>query len=91
MGLGLLWITGLSMLFTRWGGFRNLPNMPWQFHLKLALVVILSGLIGYIQTLMRRVQKGDTAAMATIRMLGPVAFVTVLAIVTCAVFAFSGF
>jgi len=91
MGLALLWITGLSMLFTRWGGFANLGNMPWQFHLKLTLVVILSGLVGFMQTLLRRVQKGDTAAMATLPIVGRVAFVTVLAIVTCAVFAFSGF
>jgi hypothetical protein len=91
MGLGLLWITGLTMLYTRWGGFANLGNMPWQFHLKLTLVVILSGLVGYLSALMRRVQKGDTAAMATIQKVGPLAFVLVLAIVTCAVFAFSGF
>jgi hypothetical protein len=90
-GLALLWITGLSLLFTRWGGFANLPNMPWQFHLKLTLVVILSGLVGYMQTLLRRMQKGDAAAAATLPIVGRVAFVLVLTIVTCAVFAFSGF
>lgn len=90
-GLALLWITGLTMLFTRWGGFANLGNMPWTFHLKLTLVVILSGLIGYIQTLLKRMQKGDAAAAATIPTVGRVAFILVLAIVTCAVFTFSGF
>jgi len=90
-GLALLWITGLSMLFTRWGGFANLGNMPWTFHLKLALVVILSGIIGYIQTLVRRMQNGDVAAGATIPIVGRIAFLLVLAIVTCAVFTFSGF
>jgi hypothetical protein len=88
-GLALLWVTGLSMLILKWGGFGNLGDMPWQFHVKLTLVVVLSALVGYIQVLERRFRKGDAAAMATIQTLGKFAFLTAVTIVIFAVLAFS--
>ena|SRR5436190_19071857 len=90
-GLALLWITGLSMLFIKWGGFSGIANMaaPWAFHLKLTLVIVLSGLIGFLQVLDRRVRRGDVGAMKTMQMLAKVAFVLAISIIVCAVLAFT--
>lgn len=89
MGLALLWITGLSMLFTKWGGFANIGNMPWQFHVKLTLVIILSGLVGYFQVLERRLRGGDRSVLSIMQKLGPVAFLTGISIIVFAVLAFT--
>lgn len=89
MGLGLLWITGLAMLFNKWGGFANIGNMPWQFHVKLTLVIILSGLVGYFQVLERRLRGGDKSVLSIMQKLGPVAFLTAISIIVFAVLAFT--
>jgi len=85
IGLTLLWATGLTMVFTKYGGFGV---MPWQFHVKLTVVVILSGLIGYIHSLMKKARNGDKAAAARIPAVGRIAF---LAAVTAIVFAVLSF
>ena len=89
MGLGLLWITGLSMLFNKWGGFANIGNMPWQFHVKLTLVIILSGLVGYLQVLERRLRKGEMSLLPTMQKLGMFSFLLGISIVVFAVLAFT--
>ena len=88
IGLTLLWASGLGLLFFKWGGIANLGNMPWQFHAKLTLVVVLTALVGYIHTLLRKVAKGDMAALARMRIVGGIAFLTAISIVTFAVLAF---
>jgi hypothetical protein len=88
IGLTLLWASGLGLLFFKWGGTGNLGNMPWQFHAKLTLVVVLTALVGYIRMLQRRAGKGDAAAMARMRAVGGVAFLVALSIVTFAVLSF---
>lgn len=85
IGLTLLWGTGLTMVFTKYGGFGV---MPWQFHVKLAAVVVLSGVIGYIHSLMKKARNGDKAAAARIPGIGRIAF---LAAVTAVVFAVLSF
>jgi hypothetical protein len=85
IGLATLWITGLTLLFSKWGGFGV---MPWTFHVKLTAVVILTALIGYIHTLMRKARNGDAAAMKQIPLVGRVAF---LMAVTAVVFAVATF
>ena len=89
IGLALLWITGLSMLFLKWGGFAGFGDMPWQFHAKITLVVILSGLIGYMQVLERRWRGGDMSAMKTMQTLGKVAFLLAISIIVFADLAFT--
>ena len=51
IGLMLLLVTGVTMVFTRYGGFAI---MPWQFHVKLAAVALLVALVGYIHVLRER-------------------------------------
>lgn len=67
IGLALLWITGLAIVFTRYGGFSVLPR---TFLVKFAAVVLLTLAVAYINVLMPRAQRGDEAAMARIQTLG---------------------
>jgi predicted ferric reductase len=85
IGLVLLWVTGLLLVFTKWGGFGVLP---WQFHVKITAVVILTGLVGYIHTLMRKARAGDTAAAARVPAIGRLAFLAGLTAVVFAVLTF---
>lgn len=88
IGLGLLILSGLGMLFTR-GVSSVFASGGVAFHIKLTLVLILSGFLGYSQTLIKRVrEKQDMAAAATLAKIGPVMLVTGIGIVVCAVLAF---
>ena len=91
IGLALLWVTGLSMLFNKWGGFAGIRNMPWPagFQVKLTLVIILSGMVGFLQMLERRLAKGDRSAFSTMQKLGPVTFLLAITIIVFAVLAFT--
>jgi predicted ferric reductase len=80
-GLTLLWVTGLTLVFTKYGGFAI---MPWQFHVKLTAVVILTALVGYVHVLMRKARNGDVAAAARLPKVGPL---VLLAAITAVVFA----
>jgi uncharacterized membrane protein len=79
IGVLLLWVTGVTLVYSKWGGFAALP---WQFHVKLAAVVLLTITVVYAHRLERRVQAGDAAAGARMGTLGKV--VTVLALVAIA-------
>lgn len=84
-GLGLLWATGLTLVFTKWGGFGALP---WQFHVKLTAVVLLTITVGYITSQMKKSAAGDPAAMARIQNAGKFAFLMALTAVAFAVLTF---
>ncbi len=85
IGLVLLIVSGVGLLFLKWGGFAAMRPI---FHVKLTLVAALIGLIGYIHMLQKKIKAGDASAAATIQAVGKVAFVTALAIVISAVLAF---
>lgn len=86
IGLALLWVTGVTMVFTRWAGFSA---MAWTFQAKLTAVILLTIVVGYISMLERRVKKGDMSAMATIQKLGKVAFALALIAIVFAVLTFN--
>ena len=79
IGLTLLWISGISIVMTRYGTFAILPR---PFIVKLAAVVLLTLAVIYINLLMPKAQRGDAAAMARIRTLGmltgPLAIIAVI-------------
>jgi uncharacterized membrane protein len=79
VGLTLLWASGLAIVFTRYGGFAILPR---PFVIKLTAVVLLTLIVLYIQVLQRRVDQGDTSAMARIqtlgRITGPLALIAII-------------
>jgi len=86
VGLLLLWITGLTMFFTRWKDMSLLA--PW-FHIKLAAVVLLTIVVLYIHSLEGRIRKGDAAALARVQVLGKVALSLALLAVIFAVVTFA--
>jgi hypothetical protein len=67
VGLALLWGSGLSIVWTRYGGFAILPR---TFIAKLTAVVLLTVCVLTINVLQRRAQAGDASAVARIQMLG---------------------
>lgn len=88
IGLALLILSGLGMVFYR--GVGNV--MQWgggAFHAKLALVLVLSGLVGYMQVLLKKAREGGGApVMAKLPGVGRIALLTSVAIVILAVVAF---
>ncbi len=85
IGLALLLVTGVTLVFTKYGGFAI---MPWQFHVKLAAVALLVALVGYIHVLMGKARKGDAAAAARIPIVGRFTFLLALTAVVFAVLTF---
>ena len=87
-GLLLLILSGLGILFYR--GVGNV--MQWgggAFHAKLTLVLVLCGVVGYMQSLIRKLRNGGgPEIMGRLRTLGRVGLVTSVAIVILAVIAF---
>jgi hypothetical protein len=84
-GLALLWLTGLTMLYTRWNG---LAGMPWQFHVKLTAVVILTVTVVYLARLEKLIERGDRGAAARIQTFGKLASACALVAVIFAVLTF---
>lgn len=84
-GLVLLWATGLALTFHKWGGFGSLP---WQFHVKLTGVVLLTLVVGIIESLQAKAKRGDAAAAARLPKVGSIATLLVLVIVFFAVLTF---
>jgi hypothetical protein len=85
IALALLWITGLIMVFTRWGGFGNLPMAFWW---KFLFVILLTATTGLIHMTLARVRRGDTAARARLPIFGGVGAGFLLLIIVFAVVAF---
>lgn len=85
VGLAILWLTGLTMVYTKWNGIGSLP---WTFHVKLTAVVLLTVLVAYITSLERRIHRGDTAAAAQIQVLGKFTTLPALVAVIFAVLTF---
>jgi hypothetical protein len=86
VGLVLLWLTGLTLLYTRWGGFGF---VPWQFHVKLTAVVVLTVIVGYMHLLERKIRTGDTSAAARMPTLGRIGSAFALVAIIFAVLAFN--
>jgi len=85
IGLALLWVTGLLLVWTQWGGFASLP---WTFYVKLTAVVILTVTLWRIHTLIDKARAGDATAAARIPMFGRVAALMALVALIFAVLTF---
>ena len=84
-GLVLLWISGAVLVETRWGGFATLP---WQFHVKLTAVVLLTAVVAYIHFQERAMRRGDASAAPRIEVAGKIAATFALVAVVFAVLTF---
>ena len=88
VGFGMLVMSGLGLLFTRgpavvmaWGG-------P-PFHAKLTLVVVMAGVLGYLQVLLKRARlAGGGPALVSAGKVGRVMLVLGLIVIALAVAAF---
>jgi len=84
-GLLLLWATGLTLLFRKWGGFALLAG--W-FHAKLTMVVLLTLVVGFIHMQEARARRGDATAMARIVPAARLGFLLAILAVVFAVMTF---
>ncbi|HVY20864.1 MAG TPA: hypothetical protein VHA70_12420 [Bauldia sp.] len=84
-GLGLLWITGLIMVWSVFGGPQNLPTLFWW---KFLCVVIITVLVGMMGMIVRQMQAGDRSGMARLPLFGGATAVLLLLTVIFAVYAF---
>ena len=84
-GLVILWLTGLMLVWSRWGGFGNLPALFW---IKLVFVVALTIATGLIHATYAQVRRGNVAAATRLPRLGPLAGISSLLAVLFAVFTF---
>lgn len=86
VGLVLLWLTGLTLVFQKWGGFGEMPGL---FHAKLTTVVLMTLVIGFVHSQAKKVAAGDAGAIARTEVAGKVIFVLAVTTVALAVWTFN--
>jgi len=84
IGLGLLFISGGYLMTPYWSILGSSPILI----IKLILFLVLGALIGIISSKAKKARKGDASQMKAIPVLGPIALLTGIAIVVCAVIFF---
>ncbi len=85
-GVVVLWITGLIMVWTAYGGPGNLL---WAFWVKIVFVIILTAVVIAMQMTLAQIRKtGNMALAARMPKLGPMAGLSALLAVFFAVVAF---
>jgi len=85
-GLVLMWITGLTMVWSKWGGLGSLPTLFW---VKFLFVVILTLSTGAIDMTYARIRRtGNQALVARLAVLGPVSGIAATLAVLFAAFTF---
>jgi uncharacterized membrane protein len=88
IGLGLNWISGPVMIFTKYGGFGAFVMLgPW-FWLKLAFVVALSGMLGVAGGNFRRASEGTAEAGIRVERFGGIAALCAVGVIVAAAFTF---
>jgi hypothetical protein len=85
IGLGLLWITGLIMMWSIYGGPGALPA---TFGVKIACVVAITALVATVDIQGRKARAGDEAARALMPILGAISGVLLILTVVFAVWSF---
>jgi len=87
-GLGLLWLTGLIMLWTIFGGPQNVPSTFW-FSSKIVFVIAVTVVVVMADITLKRIQAGNLALIRQLPIYGIGMAVLLLLIVICAVLAFN--
>lgn len=84
-GLALLWLSGLALVFLRFG---NPGMLPWTFHAKLTMVVLLTAVVAYLRMLEKRAASGDASAGPRMQQIVKWVPLIVLSIIVLAVLTF---
>ena len=85
-GLGLLWLTGIIMVWTKFGGPENLPGLFW---LKFICVLIVTVGVVMVSLTIKAIQSGDRAKVVRLPLYGAVNGAFLLLVVIFAVYAFN--
>jgi hypothetical protein len=85
IGLGLLWVTGVILVWSKWGGPQNLPATFWW---KFVCVLLITGVSVMLGITARQIQAGNRALAARMPIYGATAAVLLVLIVIFAVYAF---
>lgn len=85
IGLVLLWITGVILVFSKWGGIEN---FGWAFWVKMVFVVLLTVASGLIHMTYAEIKKGNRAVAVRLPKLGPISGLSATLAVLFAVIAF---
>ena len=59
-GLGILWVTGVILVYSKWNGFSSLPSPFWW---KFASAIALTAMVGVIHMTEARARRGDVVAI----------------------------
>lgn len=86
VGLGVLWLSGLAMVWAIYGGPHGMPPSFWW---KMLCVVILTAVVAYRDVIARRAMPDDKNAAALLPLLGKVCAALLLLVVVFAVVAFN--
>ena len=86
IGLLLLIVSGVALLLNY--GLEAVRLWGPMFHIKLTLVVILIGVFGYMQVLVKKFKSGDAAAAARLPMVSKIMLLLGVSIVIFAVLTF---
>lgn len=84
-GLAVLWVTGLILVWTVYGGPANLPMLFWW---KFLFVVVVTALVGLMDVTARQMRAGNTAGAARMPIYGMVNALFLILTVIFAVLAF---
>ena len=88
IGLALLWITGIALLWTKYGGADGIAALPWAFWAKIICVVILTALVGLIHATVAKMNRGDMSVAGRMPVIGKIGAILLLLILVFAVMAF---
>lgn len=86
VGVAVLWVTGVILVFSMYGGFGNLPSLFW---VKLAFVIAVTVLVGLVHMTYAEIRRTKNPALgARFAILGPATGLANLIVVLIACFAF---
>jgi hypothetical protein len=69
IGLGLLWLTGLTMVWSVYGGPQNLPGLFW---VKFVSVLVVTAGVVMLDLTLKEVRNGNMAAAARLPLFGAI-------------------
>jgi len=84
--LGLLWLTGIVMVWTVYGGPGNLPGLFW---VKFVLVLAVTAGVAMIGITLKEVRNGNSEAARRLPLYGMISSGLLVLIVISAVYAFA--